>query len=102
MSRRAYGQPCEHGGKPRTCKLCKKSYDVIYNARKQAEYKEFITERGCAACGFNHPNALDVHHFASEYKRYGRSQSGQHNIEDVIADKAVVLCANCHSIFHGK
>jgi len=92
---------CQHGLATTLCKPCRAEYDRAYNERTLKEYKNYISGEGCAACGFNHPNALDVHHFATEYKRYGRSQSFVHNLQDLKADKAVILCANCHDLFHG-
>ncbi len=92
---------CEHGVNTHKCKQCKTVYDKAYAAKALQKYKEFISKSGCLVCGFNHPDALDVHHLASSYKRYGRSQSHQANTQDLESNKAVLLCCNCHSIFHG-
>lgn len=92
---------CEHGINAHKCKQCKTVYDKVYAANALRKYKDYISKQGCLVCGFNHPDALDTHHLASEYKRYGRSQSHQANVQDLESNKAVLLCCNCHSIFHG-
>lgn len=92
---------CEHGLNVHKCKPCKALYDKAYNAQTLQRYKDLISTIGCLVCGFNHPDALDVHHLSTTYKRYGRSQGHEANRQDLEDNKAVVLCCNCHSIFHG-
>lgn len=92
---------CEHDQEKSKCKQCKSIYDKKYSSSALYEHKEFISKQGCSSCGFSHPDALDVHHLASEYKRRGRSQSHQANIHDLKSGTAILLCCNCHSIFHG-
>lgn len=82
------------------CRKCKSQYDRVYSKRRHLEYKLWIKEKGCVCCGFDHPDALEVHHLASKYKRFGTSQDKMYNVQDVDAGLAIVLCANCHLIFH--
>lgn len=83
------------------CKPCRAAYDIEYNLKEKEAYKQWISDIGCEACGFNHADALEVHHFSQEYKRFGRSQDKRYNVQDVGLNYAIVLCANCHNIFHG-
>lgn len=92
---------CPHNRKTYKCIDCKRVYDKEYSERTLKKYKEYITSLGCFCCGFSHPSALDVHHLSREYKRYGRSQSFVANLQDLADKKAILLCSNCHSIFHG-
>ena len=92
---------CEHGLGSAYCKSCKSVYDSKYKDKRQEQYYVWLEFNGCATCGFSHRYALEVHHLATEYKRYGRSQSHIHNKEDVDNGLAIILCGNCHNIFHG-
>jgi predicted nucleic acid-binding Zn ribbon protein len=94
------GNVVEKNQKHSFCKRCQSTYDKERKLKILTEYKQFLQNRGCAACGFNHPGALEVHHLFSEAKRFGRSQSNVYNKQDVENNVAIVLCANCHSIFH--
>lgn len=94
---------CIHKLASSKCKECKAIYDIQYNINAQIKYKKIISDIGCQACGFNHPNSLEVHHFAKEFKRYKRtSQSQSANVQDINNKTAIVLCANCHLIFHSS
>jgi len=68
--------------------------------KRRARIKEAITKFGCESCGEMHKGVLEVHHLASEYKRFKRSQDMMYNLQDLQAGKAVVLCSNCHNKFH--
>lgn len=83
--------------------LCYTHYQEGHTYAKRAKrkaYRDYLCSLGCACCGENHFGTLEVHHLHSSYKRYGRSQGSSHNREDLDANLAIVLCANCHSIFH--
>ena len=92
---------CEHGRGYSYCKECKSKYDLVYKEKRQEEYYKWLESTGCECCGFSHRYALEFHHLASEYKRYGRSQSHIHNRQDYDAGTGILLCGNCHNIFHG-
>ena len=83
------------------CKPCRAAVDSQRFERQMEERKNYLRFVGCCCCPEAHPSALEVHHLASEYKRYGRSQSWKYNKEDLEDGLAVVLCASCHNIFHG-
>lgn len=86
--------------KQQMCRPCKSEYDKVYNKKKSLEYKIWLKDKGCMCCGFNNPDAMEVHHLGKEYKRFGSSQASNYNIDDVDKGVAIVLCANCHLIFH--
>ena len=67
---------------------------------RDKQYLE-LSKYKCCACGFDNKYAKEVHHLATSYKRYGRSQDIRYNLQDVSLGTAVVLCSTCHSIFHG-
>lgn len=94
------GCECAFNTKHHFCVSCKAMYDAERKSQQKDEYKQLIQKLGCACCGFNHPDALEVHHLASEYKRFGTSQDKMYNIQDLEKEHAIVLCANCHLIFH--
>ena len=93
------------GRKLYICRKCMYKYN-----RRRAEkyknevYKVLLENLGCSACGFNNPNALEVHHLCKGDKRFAkggaRSQSLFYNKQDIEAGKAIILCANCHLLFH--
>lgn len=93
---------CVHGKGQSYCKECRSVYDKVYAENYQKKYYAWLSYNGCESCGFSHPFALEVHHLATEYKRYGRSQSANANKQDIINNKALILCGNCHNIFHGN
>jgi hypothetical protein len=72
----------------------------ISQGKRRAKLKQYILDLGCAVCNNHHPGVLEVHHLSSSYKRYKRSQDLMYNVEDLKEGKAIVLCANCHNIFH--
>lgn len=88
-------------GKAGYCKSCKSEYDKDRKARMLREYHTYLSNKGCVSCGERHHYTLEVHHLSKDYKRYGRAQAAQHNVEDIEDGKAVVLCGNCHNLFHG-
>jgi predicted HNH restriction endonuclease len=69
----------------------------------KAKWREFKNSLSCVECGMNHPGVLDFHHIDPEMKnasvhkliqakRYGKA------LEET--QQCLVLCANCHRIFH--
>lgn len=87
------------------CQKCSYKYNRQRAEKyKQEVYKTLLNELGCAACGFNHPGALEVHHLCKGDKRFAkngsRGQSLFYNKQDIEAGKAIILCANCHLLFH--
>jgi len=82
------------------CRKCKAIYDKEYSKKRHIEYKQWIENKGCICCGYKHPDALEVHHLDTQYKRFKSSQDKMYNVQDVDAGYAIVLCANCHLIFH--
>lgn len=97
-------EPLEkHGGK-RTglCYTCYQKAYVIKKREKNQEQKKTLSSIGCLACGETNYACLEVHHRSTAYKRFGRSQGISYNIEDINLGTAVVLCANCHNIFHAS
>jgi hypothetical protein len=68
--------------------------------KRRDKLKKIILTLGCCVCNETHPGILEVHHLSKEFKRYKRSQSLIHNIQDIEQEKAVVLCSNCHNLFH--
>ena len=83
-------------------------YKEISKARKEkvvSFVREFKSERGCYACGYNrHPEALDLHHLDPSSKEYSISTLISNRVcEDVIIkelEKCIVLCSNCHRELH--
>lgn len=96
------GKEREFNARTGYCTACKSKYDAERKARLKIEYKELISSLGCSCCGFSHPDALEVHHLSKESKRFGvaQSQGNAYNREDLESGVAIVLCANCHLIFH--
>ena len=89
------------GGLYSSCKECNKLRHKKKFATHIKAYKKTISEIGCTVCGGNHPHTLEVHHLHKSFKRFNRSQNHVYNLEDLEAGTAIILCANCHSIFHG-
>lgn len=84
------------------CRLCTKINGAIASAKRRDKLMLEIREYPCCACGFKHQYSLEIHHLATEYKRYGKSQDVLYNLEDLKMGTAIPLCANCHVIFHGS
>lgn len=87
------------------CTKCRKHYDRQRRENFQRNvYHVMLENNGCEACGFNHPRALEVHHLSKGDKRFAkngsRSQSLHYNKQDIEMGKAIILCANCHLLFH--
>ena len=96
------GEETEFNEKTKYCKPCKAVYDKFRKIDIKEKYKQHISKLGCRCCGFSHPDALEAHHLSKEDKRFGvsQSQSSTYNLIDLAEDKVIILCANCHLIFH--
>jgi len=73
---------------------------------RKGEVVEWVFEMkknmGCERCGFSHPVALDFHHINND-KEYDVSKLVRNGNKDKILkeiEKCIVLCSNCHRIFH--
>jgi hypothetical protein len=67
------------------------------------QWKEFKATLSCLECGVDHPAVLDFHHIDPEMKnasvhRLIQSRSYKKALEEV--EQCVVLCANCHRVYH--
>jgi hypothetical protein len=82
------------------CSSCRNAVSAKRFEQKQIEIKNKLSSYGCCVCGITNSKVLEVHHLHKSYKRYGRSQSGAANLQDLEKGIAVVLCANDHSLFH--
>lgn len=71
--------------------------------RFKQQWKEFKATLFCLECGVNHPAVLDFHHIAPEMKNASvhklvQAKSYRKALEEV--EQCVVLCANCHRVYH--
>ena len=82
------------------CNVCRNEFNKQKYYVKALKQKEQLAKLGCCVCGISRHEVLEVHHLHATYKRYGRSQSLTANLQDINSDKAVVLCANDHNLFH--
>lgn len=75
----------------------------INKATHKQKWEAYKSTLSCSKCNFAHPAALDFHHEDPTLK--------EHNIHRLVANKqftkaheeikkCVVLCANCHRIYH--
>lgn len=102
------------------CKSCSKTIykqflknnpdkQKYYDYKKYASYRKVLDDykinKGCAKCNYNaHPAALDFHHLDPSKKEFNighKVQRGFKNLKQEI-DKCVLLCKNCHTVFHIK
>lgn len=88
-------------GRDRCCRDCVRVANTEAVAKMREVRAKELAQYPCAACGYNNPYAKEVHHLASSYKRFGKSQDIRYNLEDIYNKQAIALCSNCHSIFHG-
>ena len=73
------------------------------NKRKaRAKWQEYKATLCCTKCGQNHPSTLDFHHVIKDDKRSVNQLVGAGQYKEALKEtqKCVVLCANCHRIFH--
>jgi predicted HNH restriction endonuclease len=69
----------------------------------RADWKAFKATLSCLECGVNHPAVLDFHHIDPEMKNasvHSLVQSGSYRkaLEEV--QQCMVLCSNCHRVYH--
>ncbi len=83
-------------------KKCSSNYNKLYNAKIKEKYKRWLSEQGCNYCKINISGCLEVHHLKKGIKRFNssRGQHANYQIEDVNNGNAIVLCSNCHALFH--
>jgi len=67
------------------------------------EWKKFKATLSCLECGASHPAILDFHHIDPEMKTASvhnlvQSKSYLAAMEEV--QQCMVLCANCHRVYH--
>ena len=102
------------------CKICVRNRSKIwYNDNSEkVKYKESVTRKGkrewilgikssksCEKCGETHPSCMDFHHLDPTQKDFSISNAlyKLHYTRELILaelEKCIVLCANCHRIFH--
>ena len=103
------------------CRVCQKDYNKTYYAKPQ--YKEKVNKRNraackkisdyirtikerseCSQCGFSHPDALQFHHTDPSTKFFSIAAHKNYSLATVKKEmtKCVILCANCHFIFHAS
>lgn len=80
---------------------------IKYKNRRKAFVSRVKTFVGCQICGFDsHPAALDFHHIDSSQKENLVSVISRNNgtLTKVKLEirKCIVLCSNCHRIFHAE
>ena len=83
------------------CSSCRNKQYKKYHKKKQKEYHDYISNLGCICCGESHPSCLEVHHLNPiQDKRRDRIRNRHRNKKDLDAEIAIVLCGNCHNLFH--
>ena len=80
-------------------KATTKKIDSVF----KQQWKEFKATLSCLECGADHPAVLDFHHIDPEMKnasvhRLIQSRSYKKALEEV--QQCVVLCSNCHRVYH--
>jgi len=80
-------------------KSMKKSKEKI-----NAWFIEFKQTLSCEKCGENHHSTLDFHHKDPKIKEFSisvmiRKNKCEQDIREEL-EKCIVLCSNCHRIFH--
>jgi hypothetical protein len=74
-----------------------------YKKKRRKEWANYKTTLNCSKCGFSHPAALDFHHEDPDKKDGTINRiisNGQFAKAYEEIKKCVVLCANCHRIYH--
>jgi hypothetical protein len=74
-----------------------------YKQKKWQEWKDYKSALSCKKCGFSHIAALDFHHEDPTTKEYDVNRlisNGQFKKAGEEIKKCIVLCANCHRVWH--
>ena len=79
-----------------------------YVTRNRQQKRDFLnqmkSELGCVGCQNTEPIVLDFHHLDPSSKEHSVSYmlSRNRSLKDLLgeAEKCVVLCANCHRLYH--
>ena len=108
-------------GKPSSwCKECTRTYNrnkfhssseekQRINKNRKAAYErgkafvdEYLSDKKCSECGFDHPAALDFHHIDPDTKEFAVSTMKSLSLSRILEEikKCEILCANCHRIKH--
>ncbi len=88
------------------CRYCYRETKNILRA-KRIDAVDIIKEKqGCIRCKITDPRVLEFHHLNSSKKEfniadYYYSHFSFEKLEEEIA-KCVIICANCHRIFHSE
>jgi hypothetical protein len=74
-----------------------------YRRGKKGEWDDYKATLKCTKCGFNHHAALDFHHEDPSTKegdvnRYVSNGQFKRAYKEI--EKCIVLCANCHRVYH--
>jgi 5-methylcytosine-specific restriction endonuclease McrA len=67
------------------------------------DWKQFKSTLSCLECGIYHPAILDFHHIDPEMKTasvHSLVQSGRYKKAMEEVEQCVVLCSNCHRVYH--
>jgi len=69
---------------------------------KRKEWHDYKAGLSCFFCGFSHPAVIDFHHPDSKGETkvsyYVRQNQWKRAYQE--AEKCIILCANCHRIYH--
>ncbi len=69
---------------------------------KRKEWHDYKAGLACFFCGFSHPAVIDFHHPDSKGETkvsyYVRQNQWKRAYQE--AEKCIILCANCHRIYH--
>lgn len=85
------------------CKFCYLLVKRDLRKRKRLWLVDYKKKCVCAKCGINDYRVLEFHHLDKREKDFSISWAHDNtSIEQMKKemDKCVVLCANCHRIFH--
>ena len=87
------------------CRNCYRNTKHILIRRYLTWLNDYKSQRGCGRCGVTDPRVLDFHHKNDKNKLFAvggfRRSVGFDRIRDEI-EKCVVVCANCHRIWHDE
>ena len=67
------------------------------------QWKNFKATLSCLECGIYHPAILDFHHIDPEMKNesvHKLINKGSYKKALVEVEQCVVLCSNCHRVYH--